>query len=74
MDTSNVNQIGSTRRTRKNSPVLQTVITQDSDLSLIKQAAAIETEGNVSAFIKQTIIKAAHQVVQSHNPSTTLAS
>ena len=69
----NTQSVNDTAKKSGGSPTLKFRITDDYH-QLIKQAADIDAAGNVSAFIKQAVIKAARQVIQSHDASTTLAS
>ena len=65
--------VNETAKKSGGSPTLKFRITDDYH-QLIKRAADIAAAGNVSAFIKQSAIKEARQVIQSHGVATTLAS
>ena len=70
MNTQSVNE---TAKKLGGSPTLKFRVTDDYH-QLIKRAADIAAAGNVSAFIKQSAIKEARQVIQSHDAVPTLAS
>ena len=67
------NQVNQAEKSSGASPQFKIRIA-DNYHQLIKQAADLETAGNVSAFIKQAAIKAARQVVHPHEAKSTLAS
>ena len=69
----NTHPVNETAKKTGGSPTLKFRVTDDYH-QLIKRAADIAAAGNVSAFIKQSAIKEARQVIQSHDDVPTLAS
>lgn len=67
------NQVNEPVKGSSQSPVVNVRIPEEYQ-SLIRDAARLETAGNISGFIRQAAIKAAREIVKSQDTTATIAS